>query len=513
MTFLRTLPDLARRHKVVGVLLVLITLLGGYQRFDAIGTSTRVSVDERSYLGIANNMLVHRSYAYGKDPLHWAPGTPFMFWASMKATGTGPYDQREAGQSNPPLYAQAIVGTLAILAVFAFAAWLGGPIAGLVAAFFTAVYDPLNLVARSFLAEPLGGLGLVLTLLLLSVAVSRRDRSRWLCLGTGVVLGFTLLSRNDMLPLIGILPLLAGIMIWRAEDLRKGLTVAALVVAGGVVTILPWVTYATIENRKFTPITTAGPSSLWVATYLPAGGRQIIAKRQFMDEVCRTFPDRQDACGVTATQMDMRLIWELFERRHPGKTQEEAIQAELDRNIREYALGEPVEYSQMLVNKAGRIWVKPWGGGAIGRMESSIWQHRIFLGTALIGIIVGLIWGGRRRRYILLAVAALFTVTALNTIFVSESRMSLRMTPLLLATGIGGLGAAYRAKTGDDEPEAEADDAAAGDDPDELHDDASAAGDDLANDADGDSHITPETGPVSLDKPDDHHSDSKPGDV
>lgn len=452
MTFLRSLPDLARRHKVVAVLLVLITLLGGWQRFDAIGSSTRVSVDERSYLGIANNMLVHRSYAYGKDPLHWAPGTPFMFWASMKATGTGPYDQREAGQSIPPLYAQALVGTLAILAVFAFAAWLGGPIAGLVAAFMAAIYDPLILVARSFLAEPLGGLGLVLTLLLLSVAVSRPRRSIWLCLGTGAVLGFTLLSRNDMLPLIAVLPLLAGIMVWRAEELRRGATLAALVVAGAVVTILPWVTYASIENRKFTPITTAGPSSLWVATYLPAGGRQIIAKRQFMDEVCRTFPDRQDACGVTATQMDMRLIWELFERRHPGKTQEEAIQAELDRNIREYALGQPVQYGEMLVNKAGRIWLRPWGGGAIGRMESSVWQHRLILGTALIGIVVGLIWGGRRRRYLLLAVAALFTVTALNTVFVSESRMSLRMTPLLLATGIGGFGAAYRARTGDDEP-------------------------------------------------------------
>ncbi len=57
---------------VTGLLLV-ITLLGTGLRIDAIGTGTRVSVDERSYLGIANNMVVHRSYAYGKDPLHWAP--------------------------------------------------------------------------------------------------------------------------------------------------------------------------------------------------------------------------------------------------------------------------------------------------------------------------------------------------------------------------------------------------------------------------------------------------------
>lgn len=450
---LASLPALVRQRPIVAALLVLITLLGGWMRFDAIGTSTRVSVDERSYLGIANNMVEYRSYAYGSDPLHWAPGTPFLFATAMKLTGTGPIDNREVGASNAPLYAQALVGTLAILAVFALAAWLGGAIPGLIAAFFTAIYDPLVLVARSYLSEPMGGLFLVLAVLAICVAVARPERTKRLCLGAGVLLGLTVLSRNDMLPLFGVLPALAFVMIWRREhDLRRGLAVGALIVAGAVVTVTPWVTYASLETKKFTPITTAGPSSLWVATYLPAGGRQIILKRQFMDEVCRTFPDRPDACGVSATQMDMRLIFELLNRRHPELSQKDAIQAELDRNIRDYAFGQPVQFAEMLANKSTRIWGRPWGGGALGRMESSILQHGILLGIAVLGIVVGLIWGGRRRRYILLAAAALFTVTALNTIFVSESRMSLRMTPLLFAVGIGGFGAALRARRGDDEP-------------------------------------------------------------
>ncbi len=453
LQFLRSLPSLARQRPVVAGLLVLITLLGGWMRFDAIGTSTRVSVDERSYLGIANNMVVHRSYAYGSDPLHWAPGTPFLFATTMKLTGTGAIDNREVGASNPPLYAQAIVGTLAILAVFAFAAWLGGAIPGLVAAGFTAIYDPLILVARSYLSEPLGGLFLVLAVFAICVAIARPDRTKRLCLGAGALLGLTVLSRNDMLPLLGVLPALGLLFVWRREhNLRAGFTLGALIVAGAVLTVLPWVTYASIETKKFTPITTAGPSSLWVATYLPAGGRQIILKRQFMDEVCRTFPDRQDACGVTATQMDMRLIFELLQRRHPGLTEDEAVQAELDRNIEEYALGQPVKFANMLLDKSTRIWGKPWGGGAIGRQESSILQHRVLLGLAVLGLFAGLIWGGRRRRYVLLAFAALFTVTALNTIFVSESRMSLRMDPLLFAAGIGAFGAIWRARHGDDEP-------------------------------------------------------------
>ncbi len=150
--------------------------------------------------------------------------------------------------------------------------------------------------------------------------------------------------------------------------------------------------------------------------------------------------------------MDMRLIFELLQRRHPGLTQDEAIQAELDRNIRDYALGRPLDFANMLVDKSTRIWGRPWGGGAIGRQESSVLQHHVLLGIALLGMFGGLAFGGRRRRYVALGFAALFAVTALNTIFVSESRMSLRMVPLLFAVGIGGLGAAVRARRGDDEP-------------------------------------------------------------
>ena len=85
-------------------------------------------------------------------------------------------------------------------------------------------------------------------------------------------------------------------------------------------------------------------------------------------------------------------------------------------------------------------------------MESSVLQHHLFLGLSVIGLLAGMFFAGRRRRYVLLGFSALLAVTALNTIFVSESRMSIRMTPLLFAVGIGGLGAAVRARRGADEP-------------------------------------------------------------
>jgi len=452
LSALSSLIAAVRRRPVVAGLLVAIVILGAALRVDKLGTGTRVSVDERSYLGIADNMVVHRSYAYGKDPLHWAPGTPFMFAAAMKLSGSGAIDQRLTGQKNVAVYAQTLVGTATIVAVFAFASWLGGAWAGLLAALMTAIYDPLVLVARSYLSEPLGGFFFVLAVFAICVAVARPARSWRMAAGAGALLGLAVLSRNDLLPLFGVLPGLAFLMAWRRESLRSGFRLAALLVAGAVITVAPWVTYASIEQHRFTPITTAGPSSLWVATYMPAGGRQILVKRQFMKEVCATFPDRQDACGVTATQMDMRLIFELLQRRHPGMTQDEAIQAELDRNIKDYAFGQPAKFANMLLDKSTRIWGKPWGGGAIGRMESSVTQHHLLLGLTLLGMFAGLFFAGRRRRYVLLGFAALLTVTALNTIFVSESRMSLRMTPLFFAVGIGGLGATVRARRGDDEP-------------------------------------------------------------
>lgn len=431
----------ARARPVITALLALIVVVGAALRVDAVGTATRVSVDERSYLGIANNIALNHSYAYGKDPRHWAPGAPFVFASVMAATGTAPTSDAPRAKT-AVLYGQATISTLAILAAFALGAWLAGPLAGLGGAAMTALYDPLILAGRSYLTEPLGGLLLLAAVTTLCVAVARDGKSKRWSVAAGVLLGLTVLTRNDMLLLLGIMPVAAGLLIWRSSSLQRGVTALACVGVAAAVTITPWVAYASLEEGRLTPITTAGPSSLWVATYLPAGGRQIIVKRQFMDEVCRTFPNRQDACGVTATQLDMRLIFELLQRRHPGMTRDQAVQAELDRNIREYALGQPVEYVQMLASKATRIWGRPWGGGAIGRQESSLWEHRLFIGLAAIGVLAGLLAGGLQRRYLALAALAVLSVTAINTVFVSESRMSLRMTPLLLAAGAGGLGAA-----------------------------------------------------------------------
>lgn len=439
------------RRVLIATLLAVITATGLGLRVGAVGSAPRVSVDERSYIGIANNMVVHRSYAYGRDPIHWAPGTPFFFATVMALTGTAPASN-EPGSRTAVLYAQAALSAAVIPAVFLLASWLGGWVAGLGAALLAALYDPLVLAGRSLLSEPLGGLLLLLAATaLVRLLQDPLHRRRW-TITAGVLLGLLALTRNDTLVLVGVIPVTYVALRWRSEGRPAALRGAALMTFAALATLAPWLTYASIQRGRLTPVTSAGPSSLWVATYLPAGGRQIIIKRQFAAEVCRTFPDRPDACGVTATQMDMRLVFELLQRRHPGMTREQAVQAELDRNLREYALGQPLAYAGMIASKVGRLWGRPWGGGGIGRRESSLLEHRLFLGVAVLGLLAGLLRAPRHRHALVICAVALLTITAVNSVFVSESRMSLRMTPLLLAAGIGAVGAVINSRRRSTDP-------------------------------------------------------------
>ena len=74
------------------------------------------------------------------DPLHWPPGTPLLFAVARKVAGAGDADLDPAA-----IYAaQWAVGMGLIVAVFALAALLAGPWAGVAAAAGVALYPPLQ---------------------------------------------------------------------------------------------------------------------------------------------------------------------------------------------------------------------------------------------------------------------------------------------------------------------------------------------------------------------------------
>src|SRR4051812_31102067 len=138
-----------------------------------------------------------------EDPYHWPPGAPALFALAERI------DRGPPGSFNPPsVYtAQAIVGSLAILAAFAAAAVLAGAWAGLAAAAATAFYPPLIDVSARALSEPLGALLLALTLL--ACAWAARRPVLWRFALAGVALGATLLARADLSPALPLLVLWA----------------------------------------------------------------------------------------------------------------------------------------------------------------------------------------------------------------------------------------------------------------------------------------------------------------
>src|SRR5439155_4972780 len=129
----------ALRVIVVLVLLAAVVGAGAALRANRAAHPARPnSADERAYLTLAHDLATTGNYGGPgtamNDPLHWPPGAPALFAAAEKLGPGAPGDLAPSA-----VYAaQAIVGTLAILAAFGAAALLAGPWAGLAAAAATA---------------------------------------------------------------------------------------------------------------------------------------------------------------------------------------------------------------------------------------------------------------------------------------------------------------------------------------------------------------------------------------
>src|SRR5207244_5170848 len=148
--------------------------------------------------------------------------------------------------------AQAIVGTLAILAAFAAAALLAGAPAGLAAAGATAFYPPLIDVAGRALSEPLGALGLGLAVL--ACVWAARRPAEWRFALAGLALGLTLLARADLAPAVPLVALWAVAVARRPRGWRRAALCGAALLAGTIVAVAPWVRSASDRAGRLVPI-------------------------------------------------------------------------------------------------------------------------------------------------------------------------------------------------------------------------------------------------------------------
>lgn len=417
------------RSQLLALALIAVAIAaGGVARASTIGSNTHVSADENGYVANANRMLSGERYATFK----WPPGTSFAFALATRLSGH--HSLRPSTRaSGPAQYAQLAIG-LAALALVAALAWLlAGPWAAAIATALAASYEPLVEATRTFLSEPSGALALLAAVGAAVVARSRLGGPRGLLVvaAAGALGGLACLTRGDLAVGMGALALalaLAGRPGWRAGLARGGVYLGALLLV-----LAPWLAYASATEGRFVPITTAGPDAFFIGTYLPGRGLLVPTEEKLAPEVCRHFPAD---CGRYWQRSSLPLF-RLIQARHPGMSENAAVNAENLQNLRKYALGEPAAFASMLWSKFWKMWTNAWSGGnGTYHPDTSQTQHLIYLWLGWLGLLAGAVL---TRRFALVAsAAALLSVAALATLFNDQPRYNVSLMPLLLGAGVAG---------------------------------------------------------------------------
>ncbi len=419
---------LTRTQALAAALIALSVIAGGIARASAIGGNTHLSADENGYVGNANRILAGERYATFK----WPPGASVAFAIATRLSGH--HSLRLAMHaSGPAQYMQLAIGVLTLVLVAALAWILAGPWAALLATALVAGYVPLVVATRTYLSEPLGALVLVAAVAAAVLAHRRlRTRRELLAIAAAGVMGaLACLTRGDLaigMAAIALALALAGRPGWRRGALRGAVYLAAL-----LLTLSPWLLYASEKVGRFVPITTAGPDAFFIGTYLPGKGLLVPTEEQLAPEVCRHFP--QD-CG-RYWQHSAAPVFRLIEARHPGLSQNDAVNRENLENIKKYALGKPAAFASMLWDKFWKMWDNVWSGGnGSYHPDTSRPQHLIYLWLAWIGLLAGALL--TRRFVLLVSVAVLLSVAALATLFNDQPRYNVSLMALLLCSGTVG---------------------------------------------------------------------------
>ncbi|MEA2253567.1 MAG: hypothetical protein QOC78_3626 [Solirubrobacteraceae bacterium] len=432
-------PWLTGRRALIGGLLALVVLPAMVLRIDAADRRPgQPSADERAYVRLAKDLRAGSGYGDSgiAHPLHWAPGAPVLFALADAVSGkpaNQPLDTHAARS------AQAVVGGLTIVAAFALAALIGGAWAGLAAAVAVAFYPPMIYATTQLTSEILGALAVTVALGAVAWAWTRDRMGAYAA--AGVALGAACLVRADVLAAALVLGPVAGLLRARRVGWRRGLAVAGVTLAGVLAIVGPWSTWASIRDRTFVPITDGGPTTLFVATYLPGHGTIFGLKHALARAAVKVHPSIRNKPIFKEPE---KVFLDAVAARHPHLTRNAAISAEVRRNLRVYLLGHPVAFGKMVAAKIWRMWGFPFRGRFRGVTDTTIWVHRALLALALAGALAALV---RRRSTPLVLVAVVLAATAtVDVAFVAEARHAFRLFPSLLAAGAAGWALTIRAR-------------------------------------------------------------------
>ncbi|CAB4857413.1 unannotated protein [freshwater metagenome] len=447
------LRALARPRAVLIALSVIVLAGFALRAAQAADPGRYISSDERSYARLAVSIAEHGSYqpAGARDPWHWAPGAPALF-AAAHFVAPGADGDGSPQQLRSAVWAQALGGTALIVAVFLLAAGLAGPLAGLLAAGLIAFYPPLIRATGDLISEPLGAL--TLTLAMLAVLAAWRAPSLRRVSLAGAALGVALLVRADLLILPPILGACWALGARGRTGGRAALGQGALLAVLPLLVVLPWSAYASAKAERFVPVASSGPSTLFVGTYLPGDGGMSGVREELQLYVRRNLTNLHDV--RTANIPGAYVIRAYIRERHPEIVPgphraipedklRAAIAFEARRNIKTYALRQPLAFLAMDARKAGRMWAGPYTGRYGARSGWVRAWHLALVGLAVAGALAGLLLARRLRGELALLLLPVLVGTFISAIFVAQARHNLKLLPLLVVAGAAGAVLAARA--------------------------------------------------------------------
>jgi 4-amino-4-deoxy-L-arabinose transferase-like glycosyltransferase len=447
MPRLRTIPRSAWL-----VLLLILVVGGGIRVYQAEHPQPKLSQDALSYTAIAQNIALRGEYTgrtrrgvqveagsrrTGAEirregevkALHWPPFTPHVFaLAYAIAPGEHPASRDDLISLN---YAQVVISTLTILAAFALGWVLVGAWTGVAGAAAVAFYPPLAWGPSNLLSEPLGALFVTCAFTALTLAWRTRQRSWWAM--SGALFGAVLLTRTDLLFVPFFCAALGLVVIGSTVNWRLGFQSAALLVLGLVIVVAPWTAYATEKSGSFVPVTTGGGSALFVGTFLPGNGSTFDMKFALQEQTVARHPK---LAGRPYTQIQAQTVLDDVAARHPELERDAALSKEAKKNIRKYALGDPVNFGKMMLFKGAKMWARYARGGFD---KTSGWWTALHVSLVLLGAF-GLLWGIIRRRDPAIASIGLgiAIATGVHMLAVAHGRYNLPLMPILLVAGCAG---------------------------------------------------------------------------
>jgi 4-amino-4-deoxy-L-arabinose transferase-like glycosyltransferase len=307
--------------------------------------------DTRYYVRLAQHLESRGEYAQGHLRAYMPPGYPAFLSGLLKLGG----DARTIQMVQNLLY------VIAVLMLGVLASRQGGPLTGALAATLALASPIWWLLPQRALSETLF---VVLVAIGISVTMSGGAPPAFgLALLGGIVFGLAALVREMGVLMGGMLAVVVGVWAWREGSRARAVAIAATVLLGIAVAVMPWTARNYSVLGQIVPISTNGPINLYIGNNPEATGAY----------VWHLPPEGQ-------------AVWN---RPDQGRSNELFTSGQAGREALAYILANPGRTLALVPYKLWALWGPPvalhsgFGVGALARSGAAVlWFACLALGTA-----------------------------------------------------------------------------------------------------------------------------------